>query len=136
MRIRYLSLAVLLVVAFCALAAARPSQPRSTSTSTVFTPPPEPGLIYVVIDFPRSGGNAQPATVSVAWGDTRVSGLVSPHYSCRPVTPSGAVIRIRHRTDDQTPLTFSTTGTIVRAPYQGDPPAEQLYNCYRLVKFM
>lgn len=95
--------------------------------------PAEPGIIYTVIDFPRDLGHAQPVRVRVAFGDVRRSFGVRPSYRCVDTTPSGFVFKLRHRNAEPTPLAIVTGGTIVKGPYQGDPPLELLHPCYKLV---
>jgi len=58
---------------------------------------------------------------------------VRPHVYCEHTTPTGVVVRFRHYTADSVPLTLSTTGKIVRNPYQGGLPVEALHHCYQLV---
>jgi hypothetical protein len=43
------------------------------------------------------------------------------------------VVRFRHFTADSVPLTLTTTGRIVRGPYQGGMPVEALHRCYQVV---
>ena len=107
------------------------------AATATYTPPAETGLIYTVINFSRSAGRAQHTYVTVDWGSTHRRQIVSFPYSnstCATSTPSGFVFRLRHNQPDSTPLTITTTGTIVRGPYQGEPPLELLHPCYRLVK--
>ncbi len=107
-----------------------------TSTAT-YVPPAEPGLIYTVINFNQVAGRAQNTPVSVSWGDFHNSFVVSAPYASNPCstsTPSGVVFRLRNNQGSSAPLTISTSGTIVRGPFQGDVPLELLHACYRLVK--
>jgi hypothetical protein len=102
-----------------------------------FVPPAEPGHIWTVINFRTANGKAQPASVSVSWDRARKTIIVpAPSYAspCLNTTPSGFVFRLRHANADSVPLTITTTGTIVRGPYQGEPPLELLHACYKLVK--
>ena len=117
-------------------AAAWATRPAKASTAT-FVPPAEPGLIYTIIDFNRAGGRAQNTPVTVSWGGFHNSFVVAAPYAANPCstsTPSGFVFRLRNNQGDSTPLTITTTGTIVRGPFQGDVPMELLHACYRLVK--
>jgi hypothetical protein len=98
-----------------------------------YVTPAEPGIIYTVIDFPRELGQAQPTAVRVTFGDAHRVVRVRPSYRCVESTPSGFVFKLRHRTSEATPLTIATPGTVVRGPYQGDPPLELLHPCYKLV---
>ena len=111
------------------------SRPR-TSTAQAMTPA-EPGQIFTVIDYPRAQGKAQSASAQAAVGDASRSILVNgPAYQnpCTTSTPAGFVLRLRHNTSDPVTVTVSTNGTIIRGPYQGDPPPELLHACYKLVK--
>jgi hypothetical protein len=126
-----LGLTLVLSVAAVALAA----RPKNSTARTIT--PAEPGQIFTVIDYPRAQGKAQTASVNAAVGDASRSIIVNgPAYQnpCTTSTPAGFVLRLRHNTADPTPVTISTNGTIVRGPYQGDPPPELLHNCYKLVK--
>ncbi|HEY3568383.1 MAG TPA: hypothetical protein VGP73_10665 [Thermoanaerobaculia bacterium] len=126
------ALALLLILTAATAFAARR---RSAATASSFTPPPEPGVIFTVIDFPRDAGRAQAAMVNVAWGLASRRLVVAAPYRgvCSETTPSGFVLKLRHPRPDVVPLTVTTTGTIVRGPFQGDPPLELLNSCYRLV---
>ncbi|HET9212804.1 MAG TPA: hypothetical protein VFR03_20525 [Thermoanaerobaculia bacterium] len=124
------ALALLLILVATTAFAAR----RSIATSASFTPPPERGVIYTVIDFPRASGRAQAAMVKVDWGLASRRLVVAAPYRgvCSETTPSGFVLKLRHTRPDSVPLTITTTGTIVRGPYQGDVPLELVSPCYRL----
>jgi hypothetical protein len=109
---------------------------RSQASVATFTPPAEPGLIYTVINYSRAAGTAQHTLVSVNWGNFHHNVVVpAPYLSnpCSTSTPSGFVLRIRNNQGLSTPLMLTTTGTIVRGPFQGDVPMELLHACYRLV---
>jgi hypothetical protein len=102
-----------------------------------YTPPAEPGLIYTVINFNRANGMARHTRVNVDFGNLHRRLVVSAPYSqspCSRTTPSGFVLRTRHNQPDSPQLAITTTGTIVRGPYQGEPPLELLNPCYKLVK--
>ena len=130
MRIPSLSAAVLFALLTPALAGHRAVAPVPTR----YVPPAEPGDIFTVIDFARVGGTNQPTYVTVLLGDRRRDLVVVPPYrNCTETTPAGIVLRTRHGTSDATPLTLTTTGTIVRGPFQGDLPLEVLHSCYKLV---
>jgi hypothetical protein len=110
---------------------------RARTNTANYTPPAEPGQIFTVIDYPRAQGRAQTASVNSAVGDASRSIIVNgPAYQnpCTTSTPAGFVLRLRHNTPDSPPVTVSTNGTIIRGPYQGDPPPELLHACYKLVK--
>jgi hypothetical protein len=98
-----------------------------------YTPPAQPGDIFTVIDFARRGGTAEPATVSEVMGERSRDLTVVPYPSCADASPAGAVVRFRHFDAARTPLTVSTSGQIVRGPYQGSLPPEALHRCYQLV---
>ena len=114
------------------------------STATVawaaqarYTPPAETGLIYTVINFDRAGGRAQHTYVNLDFGTLHRRVIVPAPYNqspCSRSTPSGFVLRTRHNQPDSEQLALSTTGAIVRGPYQGEPPVELLSACYKLVK--
>jgi len=130
MRKLHLALALLLILAAATAFAGR----RSIASSAYFTPPPEPGVIFTVINFARSGGTAQGTVVNVDWGLASRRVVVAAPYrgACSTTTPSGFVLKLRHPRPDTVPLTITTTGTIVRGPYQGDVPLELLNPCYKL----
>jgi hypothetical protein len=126
----HLSTAIALTLLACAAGVA-------WAATATYTPPAETGLIYTVINFSRSAGRAQHTYVTVDWGTVHRRQIVPFPYSnstCATSSPSGFVFRLRHNQPDSTPLTLTTTGTIVRGPYQGEPPLELLHPCYRLVK--
>jgi len=127
MRVPQLSAVILLVVLVGSSALAW------ASTAT-FTPSNQPGQIFTVIDFPRARGRAQALRISVETGNAVRNITIAAPYtanSCSTSTPSGIVFRLR---SSSTPITIVTTGTIVRGPYQGEPPLELLHPCYKLVK--
>ena len=98
-----------------------------------FTPPAEAGVIYTVINFDRAGDRARPTYVNLVWGNVRRQLVVAPPYrTCAETPAAGIVFKLRHPRPDSVPLTISTTGTVVRGPYQGDVPLELLSACYRL----
>jgi hypothetical protein len=133
-RIPLLSAAILLAVLAPAAARHRASTPVPTAGPTEYTPPAVTGDIYTVIDFARDGGDAQPVYITAVLGERRRDLVVPPRYNCLHATPAGVVLRVRHFTPDSTPLLLTTTGKIVRGPYQGDLPLEVLHPCYSLVK--
>jgi hypothetical protein len=129
MRTPWLSAAIFLALLTPALAAH-----RAAPAPTGYVPPAEPGNIFTVIDFARVRGTNQPTYVTVILGGQRRDLVVVPPYrNCVETTPAGIVLRTRHSTSDATPLTLTTTGTIIRGPYQGDLPLEVLHPCYKLV---
>ena len=127
---KILALALLLILTAAAAFAA-----RNIASSASFTPPAQPGVIYTVINFARSGGRAQATVVNISWGlaSRRVGVNASYRGVCAETTPAGFVLKMRHPRPDSVPLTITTTGTIVRGPYQGDVPLELLSPCYKLV---
>jgi hypothetical protein len=100
--------------------------------SANYNPPAQTGTIYTVIDFPRVQGRNQGVLVEVDWGTTQRRFMVSPYGRCQLTSPSGFVLKLRHRRPGSEPLRLSTTGTIIRGPYQGEIPMEVLHDCYRL----
>jgi len=128
MRKLYLSGAIALVLASAAVVA-------WAATTVSFTPPPETGQIFTIINYQRDFGKAQPTYATVDFGSSHRRIIVSPPYRrCASSFPAGFVLRTRHSQPGSPLLTISTTGTVVRGPYQGDPPLELLHPCYRLVK--
>ena len=132
MRKLHLGLALLLILAVASTAY---SARRAALSRAYFTPPPEPGVIFTVIDFARSSGKAQTTVVNVEWGAASRRVTVAAPYRgvCSETTPSGFVLKMHHPRPDSVPLTITTTGDLVRGPYQGDVPLELLNPCYRLV---
>jgi hypothetical protein len=134
MRKPQLSAVIVLILLASATAVAWGARARASVAT--FTPPAQPGLIYTVINYSRAAGTAQFTLVSVSWGNFHHDIVVPPPYlinPCSTSTPSGFVLRIRNNQGISTPLTLTTTGTIVRRPFQGDVPMELLHACYRLV---
>lgn len=130
------AIAVLILILLPTVIAFARTSPGKGSSAT-YVPPAEPGLIYTVIEFNRAGGRAQNTPVTVSWGDFHNSFVASAPYTANPCstsTPSGFVFRLRNNQGSSTPLTITTSGTIVRGPFQGDVPMELLHACYRLVK--
>lgn len=130
MKTPHLSTAILLTLLTCAAGAA-------WAATATYTPPPEPGHIFTVINYARRGGRAQTTYVNVDWGTVHRQVIVLAPYSrssCSTSTPAGFAFRLRHNQQGSTPLTITTTGTIVNGPYQGDMPLELLHPCYKLVK--
>jgi hypothetical protein len=124
---------VLAAVIISALAATAALARHANPT---YIPPAEPGQIFTVINYPRAQGKAQNAMISTAFGGTNRSIIaVAPGYQnpCTTATPAGVVLKLRHSTSEPTPLTLTTNGTIIRGPYQGDPPQELLHACYKLI---
>jgi hypothetical protein len=115
------------------LAALAPGNAGTRMSTVEYIPPPQPGDIYTVIDFARSGGMAEATTIEEAMGDRRREMTVVPHVYCAQTTPTGVVVRFRHYAADSAPLTVTTSGKIVHGPHQGSLPIEALHRCYQLV---
>jgi len=122
-----------LLSAVMLLAVVVPGSAHPRTSTVEYTPPAQPGDIYTVIDFARSGGTAEATTIAEAMGSRHRDITVVPHDYCAQTTPTGVVVRFRHYTADSVPLTVSTTGRIVRGPYQGGVPVEAMHRCYQLV---
>jgi hypothetical protein len=119
--------AVLIVLAFATLANA------AKNRTVIYKPrPAEAGPVFVVVDFPRAGGLAQPAAVKIDWGRVQRSFIAVPYGKCDEISPSGFVIKLKQFGDG--PLKLTTAGMIIHGPYQGDPPLELLHVCYRVQK--
>jgi hypothetical protein len=102
------------------------------AVTVTYTARPGAGPVFAVVDFPREGGLAQPARVNIDWGTVRRNFIAVPYGRCDQVSPAGFVIKLKQM--GQGPLKLTTTGTIIRGPYQGDPPLELLHTCYRVQK--
>ncbi len=96
-----------------------------------FTPPPQTGDIFAVINADRSAG-ARTTQISVTWGSAqRRVGRGNQYGNCSgPI--SGWVLLVRHSQPGSALFTVSTSGTIVRPPYQGTAPPEISHACYKL----
>jgi hypothetical protein len=130
------SLSAVVVLIFLASVTAGAWAATHKASVARFTPPAQPGLIYTVINYNRAAGRAQHTLVSVSWGQYQSAFVVpSPYLSnlCSTSTPSGFVLRLRNNQGSTALLTLTTSGTIVRGPYQGDVPMELLHACYTLV---
>ncbi len=98
-----------------------------------YVPPAQPGDIYTVIDFARSGGTAVATTIVETMDSRHREMTVVPHDYCEHTTPTGVVVRFRHYATDSGPLTVTTSGRIVQRPRQEGVPVEALHRCYQLV---
>lgn len=101
-----------------------------------YTPPPEKGDIYVVIQYKRGALNAAATTrFSVRWGNFNRSDSVIPPKVLpgRALSAKGFVLRLSHKKNDSVQLTVDTDGRIVNGPYQGKPPSEWNNNDYKRV---
>ncbi len=133
MRKPQLSAVIVLTLLVSATAVAWTATTRASVAT--YTPPAEVGLIFTVINYNRVAGRAQHPLVSVNWENVHNNFVVPGPYTsnpCSTATPSGFVLRLRHNQATSTPLMLTTTGTIVRGPFQGDVPMELLHACYRL----
>jgi hypothetical protein len=100
-----------------------------------FTPPPQDGTIFAVVNYERSSGANQTTSITVAWGSARRTEIVGrPYGNCASATPAGFVLMVRHFDNSSVPFEISTNGTIVRGPYQGEAPPEISHACYKFVK--
>lgn len=126
----------IVLLAFLLLAVIVPAFAARARFSTArFIPPAEPGHIFTVINYGRALGRTQTTVINVEWGSASRKITVAPPYNtCAQTEATGIVLKMRHPLPDQVPLTITTTGTIVRGPYQGEPPLELLSACYRLKK--
>jgi hypothetical protein len=96
-----------------------------------FTPPPQTGDIFAVVNADRSPG-ARTTALSVRWGSAQRSATRGNQYGSCSGPISGWVILVRHSRPGSQLFTLSTTGTIVRPPYQGAPPPEVGHACYKV----
>src|SRR5690348_13402289 len=96
------TLALLLVLTASTAYSAR----RAGLSQAYFTPPPEPGVIYTVINYARSSGRAQTTVVNVEWGSASRRVTVGAPYrgACSETTPAGFVLKLRHPRPDSVPL--------------------------------
>jgi hypothetical protein len=100
-----------------------------------FTPPPQQGTIFAVINFDRALGSNQNTSVSVSWGPFHRKAVVGrPYGRCADVSPAGFVLMIRHFKPDSNQFVLTTSGTISTAPYQGEAPPEISHACYKFLK--
>jgi hypothetical protein len=103
-----------------------------TATAS-FRPPPVEGTIFAVVNADRSAG-ALTTTLRVDWGPFhRTVTRGNPYGNCSG-SIAGFVLMVRHTKPDANRFTLRTTGTIVRAPYQGEAPPEVSHPCYKLEK--
>lgn len=117
-----------MILAFLALAVIAAAE----AVTVTYTARPSAGPVFAVVDFPREDGRAQPARVAIDWGTVRRSFIAVPYGRCDEISPAGFVIKLKQM--GQGPLRITTTGTIIRGPYQGEPPLELLHTCYRVQK--
>lgn len=128
---RKAALSALLTLAILALGAL-----AAWSATVTFIPPAQEGTIFAVINYDRASGANQTTLVSATWGPFHRRQVVGrPYGNCGSATPAGFVLMVRHLKPDSNPFTLTTTGTIVRGPYQGEAPPEISHACYQLVKW-
>lgn len=96
-----------------------------------FTPSPNGGPIFAVINADRSAGAAV-TSISVSWGSFRKTVVRGNPYGSCAGSIAGFVLMVRPTTQSSDLFTLSTTGTIVRLPYQGLAPPEVGHACYKL----
>lgn len=126
------TLGILTLLTVLTAAGAVLAAPRVVKTTTItYTPRPGAGPIFAVFDFPREAGRARPAPVTLE-GGVRRTFIAVPYGQCERTVPAGFVIKLKQAGEG--PLKITTTGTLLRAPYQGDPPLELLHACYRIQK--
>jgi hypothetical protein len=94
-----------------------------------FTPSPQGGDIFAVINANRS---ARSTTISVTWGSFRTTVGRGNQYGNCAGPMSGWVLLVRNTKPGSNLFTLTTSGTIVRPPYQGPPPPEVSHSCYKL----
>lgn len=94
-----------------------------------FTPPAEAGTIFAVINADRS---AATTSLTVDWGSFHRSVIRgNPYGNCARTSTAGFVLILQHARPDTDLFTLTTTGKIVRAPYQGFAPPEVGLPCYK-----
>jgi len=96
-----------------------------------FTPSPQGGNIFAVINADRSPGT-RVTTISVKWGQfQRTVGRANPYGNCSGAI-AGFVLMVQPRQPSSNLFTLTTNGKIVRPPYQGVAPPEVSHPCYKL----
>ena len=95
-----------------------------------FIPPSQEGNIFAVIGTDRSP-DVITTQIDVNWASFSRHEIIGNPYAC--AAGSGFVLMVRNNTGRTDPFTVSTTGTILRGPYQGDPPPELSDPCFRFV---
>lgn len=101
-----------------------------------FVPPQEAGAIFAVIEFDRSLGSNQHTRIAANWGPFHRTQIVGrPYGLCADASPAGVVLMVQRFDAGSYPFTLSTTGTIVRGPYQGIAPPELGRTCYKFIKW-
>jgi hypothetical protein len=104
------------------------------AATSSFTPPAQPGNIFAVVNYERASGVNRTTSITVTWGQvSKTETMVHPYGSCSSATPAGFVLLVRNG-GNTSPFSISTNGTIVRGPYQGEPPAEISHTCYKFLR--
>ncbi len=105
---------------FCA------APPALADDTETMTPPASPGDIYMVFRYATdSTGTIADTWVTVNWGSYGHTDSYKPSWwstACGIPENCGFVIKLRHRSSDQIPLTVRTNGLILEGPYQGSAP--------------
>ena len=90
------------------------------------TPPAEPGDIYIIFHYAKNVfGSIADTWVTVDWGGYSHTDSYQPSWwstACGIPENCEFVIKLRHRSSDQIPLTVRTNGQILEGPYQGSAP--------------
>jgi hypothetical protein len=120
------NLSVILTLTLLALAAV-----AAWGATASFTPSPQGGTIFAVINADRSAG-ATTTSISVSWGSSRRTVIRGNPYGSCAGQVAGFVLMVPNSKPDARLFTLSTTGTIVRSPYQGVAPPEVGHSCYKL----
>ena len=116
-----MTLAILILTAGGSLAAWK--------ATASFKPTPDGGPIFAVINADRGAGVVT-TSISVTSGSVRKSFARGNQYASCGGPMSGWVLMIRNAGPDV--LTLTTTGKIVRPPYQGMAPPEVGHPCYKV----
>jgi hypothetical protein len=115
------ALVILILTASGALAAWR--------ATASFTPTSNGGPVFAVINANRSAG-ATTTLISVTSGSFRTGVIRGNGYGNCAGSANGWILMVRNPAAGL--FTLSTTGTIVRPPYQGVPPSEVGHSCYKI----
>ena len=115
------ALALLILTAGSTLAAWR--------ATASFTPRPNSGPVFAVINADHGAG-AKTTSFSVGSGSFRTSVIRGNGYGRCAGAANGWVLMVPNPASG--PFTLSTTGTIVRPPYQGIAPPEVGHPCYKV----
>ncbi|HYU30763.1 MAG TPA: hypothetical protein VEW48_01250 [Thermoanaerobaculia bacterium] len=116
-----MTLAILILIAGGALA--------GWKATASFRPTSDGGPIFAVINADRSAG-AVATSITVTSGSVRKSFARGNQYANCGGPMSGWVLMVRTSGSDL--FTLTTTGKIVRPPYQGMAPPEVGHPCYKV----